>query len=186
MRIAAIFVLVLCSCGKQNQEAPPSLGRFQDLEAWQRECAMPLIETRTCGLLPYTASCGAEPAPFADPPVHFGSAPTAVRMLACPPPGWALYLDSQDRVVAFCADDVLAGSSTESHYAIAYRLAEQRLGKDVAAALSKREERRGWLTWRYSTGASYRPDGRRINDARFAADYGQTRCWAVTLDKSTR
>jgi len=184
MRAAAVVVVGALGCGSDQVTATPSLGSFRDLAAWQRECSTPLIDEKTCGLLPYTAECSDQSAPFADPPVKFGSVPTATRTIRCAPPGWSLFVDSRDRVVAFCVDDLLKGSDTQGHYEIAHRLATKHLGEGVATALMKHDERRGWSSWVYSTGTSYRPDGRHIFDPRFAIDFGQTRCWGIELKNS--
>lgn len=91
-RCACLLLVAVLGC---DHSSP--LGTFtrNDLPKWKTDCDAPIVEE------------GPRDLPALNPPLRDGGPAfeRAVRRYRCPPPGWAVYTDDDNRVVGLCVDD---------------------------------------------------------------------------------
>lgn len=88
-----VVVMLVGLVGCHRHSAP--LGTLKDTSAWTSDCEAPIVKE--------------------DPRAQDALGPTmrdggpafvrATQRYRCSPPGWAIYTDSDDRIVGFCVDD---------------------------------------------------------------------------------
>ena len=83
-------LVVVAACGHPSSQ----LGSFSESD-WAKDCATAIVEENPRD-------------PAAPGPILRDGGPAfqrATKRYRCPPPGWAVYADSEERVVGLCVDD---------------------------------------------------------------------------------
>lgn len=150
-----IAVLAMTGCG-QPAEPFGKLPRSK-LSDWARDCNSEIVE---------------EPAIKGKDPTMVGKRwreatfQNATHRFACKPPGWAIYVSANDRVVGLCVDNKLRPDPIEDYFTRARRLVGTHWGVDLAADITKDKclfepetVAHGLLRWEQGLPDVVNPDG---------------------------
>jgi hypothetical protein len=197
-----VAVSALAGCGDREakqQSFPPQIGFLgsDDVSKWAVDCEAPLVVERVCGRAPARNDCESKGTSISGKLT--GDFSIATRVVRCETPGWAVWTDSDDRVVAMCTDDdVQPTGQSEYRNAKAYEFAithfgNPRLalhlvnivnrGKPVGGQVTLQTEP-GWVAWAFPTGTQFDEAGRVSHvRSREHSNFGDTSCWEVELPR---